>query len=289
MGSHRGWRMSNYAKERRTGCCNGCVLVVDDDGGTVDEACELLNSAGYRAYGEADPDAVVDRLKTDRSVGLVFSDVSMPTIGGVELATRIKNDRELQPIPVILLSGVSTRDTVIEAMRVGVSDFLIKPLDPESLLEAANRHLRSVPQQGCGNYGSNPSNGVSPKRPDNRLSGTGAYRSPELGWHTIERQAVQDLFGNGVTFGPVFSILVELMKAHLEGRVEYLSSLSVEIGLPVATTWRKLKGLHSQGLVSIERDERDRRRVRVILTDKGIGRMSAFIECMRVSARTLST
>ena len=211
--------MPDDAKTRRTVARNGRVLVVDDDRETAEEACELLTSAGYPAYSEANPEAVLDHLKTDRSVGLLLSDVRMPTLGGVELATRIKNDRELQPIPIILLSGVSTRDTVIDAMRVGVSDFLIKPLEPESLLTAAKRHLKTALQQRYADNGSNPGNPVPSKQSDMGLSGTGADRSRELGWHTIERQAVQDLFGNGVTFGPVFTILVELMKAHLEGRV----------------------------------------------------------------------
>ena len=274
--------MPDHGNRRRKDTRNARVLVVDDDRETADEACELLKSAGYRAYSEANPEAVLDQLKKDQSVGLVLSDVRMPTLGGVELATRIKNDRELEPIPIILLSGVSTRDTVIEAMRVGVSDFLIKPLEPESLLTAAKRHLRSALQQGCPDHGSDPGNRAPATESYKRLSGSGADKLRELGWHTVERQAVQDLFGDGVTFGPVFTLLVELMKAHLEGRVEYLSSLSVEIGLPVTTTWRKLESLQSQGLVATERDERDRRRLRVILTNKAIGRMSVFIERMRV-------
>ena len=78
-----GYGMPDDAKTRRTVARNGRVLVVDDDRETAEEACELLTSAGYPAYSEANPEAVLDHLKTDRSVGLLLSDVRMPTLGGV--------------------------------------------------------------------------------------------------------------------------------------------------------------------------------------------------------------
>jgi two-component system, cell cycle response regulator len=79
--------------------------------------------------------AVAAREKPD----LIFLDVTMPVMDGVTMLTRLKEDPELKPIPVIMLTAESGRDNVLHIARLGVRDYLVKPFKEEQLLEKAGR------------------------------------------------------------------------------------------------------------------------------------------------------
>jgi DNA-binding response OmpR family regulator len=63
---------------------------------------------------------------------IVISDISMPKMSGLEMVTEI---RKVSKIPVILLSAYSDREKLLSAIDIGVTKYLIKPIDPEELLD----------------------------------------------------------------------------------------------------------------------------------------------------------
>ena len=68
---------------------------------------------------------------------LIISDISMPKMSGLEMIAEIKKiSRE---IPIILLSAYSDKEKLLQAIDIGITKYLIKPIDPEELLETISK------------------------------------------------------------------------------------------------------------------------------------------------------
>ena len=84
-----------------------------------------------------------------RNPQLIISDIMMPVMDGIELLNRVKNDKKLQHIPMIMLTARQSLEVKIEALRIGVDDYLTKPFKEEELKarvanlirNSQNRHL----------------------------------------------------------------------------------------------------------------------------------------------------
>lgn len=112
------------------------ILVADDDGEAAESLAAVLRKAGHfvrlaRHGGEA------LALAAAEPPDLVISDIMMPEMDGFMLCRRIREDRRLAGVPVLLYSSVFCFEDDRElAMSLGASRFLVKPIDPGVLLEA---------------------------------------------------------------------------------------------------------------------------------------------------------
>ena len=75
------------------------------------------------------------------SVDVVLLDLEMPELDGYETLTRIKSDERLRHLPVIVISSVEDLDSVIRCIKIGATDYLPKPFNPELLGARLNASL----------------------------------------------------------------------------------------------------------------------------------------------------
>jgi two-component system response regulator AtoC len=114
------------------------VLVIDDDPGVREYMEALVSRQGYEVFAAADGEqalAVLDRTGPD----LVTLDVVLPGMDG--LATLAELKKRLPDVPVVMLSGHGQARHIVEAMRLGASDFLRKPFEVEELELAFQKAL----------------------------------------------------------------------------------------------------------------------------------------------------
>ena len=106
------------------------ILVVDDDRAFRLSTAALLRHDGHLVDAVGDGQAAVDALRRQR-FDLLVLDLRMPGIDGFGLveALRVWGDH----IPVMMISGFGTVDIAVQAMHLGVDDFLSKPVDPDLL------------------------------------------------------------------------------------------------------------------------------------------------------------
>jgi signal transduction histidine kinase len=105
------------------------VLVVDDNDLNRNLLDRRLQRQGY-AVAEARKGAeALDRLHAE-AFDLVLLDIMMPVMDGFEVLQRVKSDRELRQIPVIIISALNQKEGVIRAIEMGAEDYLFKPFDP---------------------------------------------------------------------------------------------------------------------------------------------------------------
>jgi len=114
------------------------VFVVDDDV-SVRESLELLiHSAGWSPETFPSAAAFLARPRVDVPSCLVL-DVSLPDLNGLELQTRIADDRF--ELPIIFITGYGDVPMTVRAMKAGAVEFLTKPFNDEVLLTAIRQAL----------------------------------------------------------------------------------------------------------------------------------------------------
>lgn len=113
------------------------ILVVDDEPAVRNYICECLAlRATYRCSGAGDArEALEIARRTPIDVALL--DLSIPEEDGVSLARRLRH--EVRDLAVVLITGTQSFDAAVEAMRVGVLDYLLKPVALAELLDSVDR------------------------------------------------------------------------------------------------------------------------------------------------------
>jgi len=114
----------------------GHVLVIDDEQDARALLTETLERESYRVTSVGSPIEALEILATE-NVDVVLTDLVMPEMTGVSLCERIRGVRP--DVPILVVSGEGTLDAAIDALRVGVFDFLVKPVDPRLLSVAVAR------------------------------------------------------------------------------------------------------------------------------------------------------
>ena len=118
------------------------VLVVDDDAVVGKSFTRVLSeNKGYVVTTVENAHEALKQMR-EQSFDVVFTDIKMPGMDGVELAERVKAS---QPwTPVVIITGYGTTENESRAKAVGVTDFVRKPLSPEMIEESAAHALREA-------------------------------------------------------------------------------------------------------------------------------------------------
>ncbi len=106
------------------------ILIVDDDSSVRNPMNEFIKLSGYNSFGASSAEEAIDILKTT-SMQVVITDVMLPQMGGFELTEHITQEYDSS---VIVITGYSDIYSYEEAIKMGASDFIIKPLRFEELL-----------------------------------------------------------------------------------------------------------------------------------------------------------
>ena len=120
------------------------ILVVDDDVIVIKSCNRILETEGFDVKTVPGADEALEVLKKE-SYDLLLIDVKMPKRDGLYLMKEIRKD--LPDIPIIVMSGYPTPETVADAFRSGASQFIPKPFKPDELTKLMRRVLQKVSQK----------------------------------------------------------------------------------------------------------------------------------------------
>ncbi len=110
------------------------ILVVDDDATFREMVNDFLETRGYAVRGVGDGEAALALLR-EMAFDLLLVDLRMPRMGGIELIRRVK--RLYPDVRIMVLTAHSGKESAIEALRLGVTDYLEKPLQDLQALASA--------------------------------------------------------------------------------------------------------------------------------------------------------
>lgn len=110
------------------------LLLVDDKPANLLALEAVLSDADYElVFAHSGPEAL-EKLKGHPDVALILLDVQMPGMDGLEVSKRVKDNPELQDIPIIFITAIYTEDPFVRrGYEAGGVDYFSKPFDPEIL------------------------------------------------------------------------------------------------------------------------------------------------------------
>ena len=107
------------------------ILIIDDERSIRNALKEILEFEGFSVIDAEDGESGLTILK-QQTIDLVFCDIKMPKMDGIEVLDQIIQHNE--GIPIVMISGHGTIDTAVEAIKKGAFDFIEKPLDLNRIL-----------------------------------------------------------------------------------------------------------------------------------------------------------
>lgn len=97
------------------------ILIIDDERSIRNTLKDILETEGYSVAVAEDGAKALDLLKVEK-FDLIFCDVKMPKMDGIEVLTNIKKENPEQT--VVMISGHGTIDTAVESLKLGAFDFI---------------------------------------------------------------------------------------------------------------------------------------------------------------------
>jgi CheY-like chemotaxis protein/predicted regulator of Ras-like GTPase activity (Roadblock/LC7/MglB family) len=114
------------------------ILLVDDEPNVVKSCARMLELEGFAVEGVTSGKEALDLYRRE-SFDLVLTDLKMPNMDGLEVLTAV---RRLNPeAAVVIFTAYGTKESVVEALRLGAREFLEKPLDTKTLIATVRRIL----------------------------------------------------------------------------------------------------------------------------------------------------
>jgi light-regulated signal transduction histidine kinase (bacteriophytochrome) len=117
------------------------VLAVDDSVTYLHALADQLRDEGYEPILARSGQEAIDLLAAQR-VDCILMDLQMPDMDGIEACRRIKATAELQRIPLIMLTGLDERSSMIAGINAGADDYIAKSADPDVFEARLRAHLR---------------------------------------------------------------------------------------------------------------------------------------------------
>ena len=115
------------------------VLVVDDFATMRRIVRNILKQIGFTNIIEADDGkSALKELKKDRC-DLILCDWNMPEMPGIDLLNTIRSDEKLKDIPFVMVTAEAQKDNIVEAVKAGVSSYIVKPFTAETVTEKLNK------------------------------------------------------------------------------------------------------------------------------------------------------
>ncbi|NLI29345.1 MAG: response regulator [Nitrospiraceae bacterium] len=126
------------------------VLVVDDFPTMRRIVKNLLKQLGFENIDEADDGINALAKLKNGGFGLVVSDWNMPNMEGIDLLRAVRQEPSVKDIPFLMVTAEAEKEKVIEAIKAGVDNYIVKPFTAEVLKEKLEKIAERKPSLKAG-------------------------------------------------------------------------------------------------------------------------------------------
>lgn len=117
------------------------ILIIEDDEFFRELISKKLSEANFEFDMAPNGEDGLEKAKTEKP-GLIFLDILLPNMDGFEVLAKIKQDKEISSIPVVILSNLGQKEDIDKAMTLGAKDYLIKAqIDVDEIVDKIKKYL----------------------------------------------------------------------------------------------------------------------------------------------------
>jgi DNA-binding NtrC family response regulator len=120
------------------------ILVVDDDAIVIKSCRRILEAEGFEVTSVPSADEALEKIKY-YEFDLLLIDVKMPKHDGIFLMREIK--KNWPDIPIIVMSGYPTPETIADVLKLGATQFIPKPFRPDELVKSVRQVIQKTPRK----------------------------------------------------------------------------------------------------------------------------------------------
>jgi putative two-component system response regulator len=171
------------------------IMIVDDEPTNIKVVRRLLEIDGYRNFVATTDSSAALYLIGDQRPDLVLLDLMMPMVSGLDILSSVRQDSARSFLPIIILTAATDRETRLQALEQGATDFITKPVDPSDLIPRVRNVLAMIQyQRRLKDYAANLENAVRSRtveleasREDvlHCLARAAEYRDHDTGQHVL--------------------------------------------------------------------------------------------------------
>ncbi len=119
-------------------------IIVAEDSQIYQNAYKtILGKSGFRCEIVDNGRKVLDLLDGGFEASAILLDRSMPVMDGLEACQKLKEDEKYRHIPVILVTGAKEKDDILNGLRIGANDYILKPFDGDELMARMEAHVKN--------------------------------------------------------------------------------------------------------------------------------------------------
>ncbi|MFH1374463.1 MAG: chemotaxis response regulator CheY [bacterium] len=117
------------------------ILAVDDSPTMRRIIVNTLKRAGFNDVMEAtDGKDALAKLKVEK-FNFIITDWNMPEMDGLTFVTKIRSDAQYKDMPILMVTTRSVKDDIVEALKAGVNNYIVKPFTPDTLIQKIEQVL----------------------------------------------------------------------------------------------------------------------------------------------------
>lgn len=256
------------------------VLIVDDDQDCLDEYRELVEGLGYTCLLASTATTALRLISSDKQIGIVLTDLQMPGMDGLTLLEELSERfLALRPLVPIVVTGASTLNSAVSAMRSNAIDFLAKPVSQASLSTSLRRASSRWARQAIQfqlmaiSLDGKQTNAPDPTPHEPTQEELEAFAASMMKQRLIRSK----FFENRALSDTAWDILLDLTIAGLRGERIPASSACASAQVPLSTALRHLNQLVEAGMVKRELDPDDKRRTLLELESHTLELMRRYL------------
>lgn len=123
---------------------NKCILIAEDSVATRRALAFVIKKLGYEVVEAINGAEALDLARTHQPC-LIVLDIIMPVLTGIEVVKVLRDDPATASTPILMLTSLTDSATVIEAIKTGANDYIIKPYTADTIVDRVQKYLETPP------------------------------------------------------------------------------------------------------------------------------------------------
>ena len=110
------------------------ILIVEDTGMVRQTLIRILKLGQFDCIEASNAEEAV-RLVAAREISMIICDINMPGVDGITLIGKLKQTEKVRHVPVIMCSAMHEQQFIVNALKAGAVDYIVKPFNPQTVLQ----------------------------------------------------------------------------------------------------------------------------------------------------------